>query len=48
LLEQNEVTPADLLPIFQSRGYVSKVLYGKRAVSQRIAKASGKRFANGS
>ena len=45
LLEQNDLTPTDLLPIFKSRGYVSEVLNGKRAVSKRIAKALGERFA---
>jgi HTH-type transcriptional regulator/antitoxin HigA len=44
LMEQNDLTQADLLPIFKSRGYISEVLSGKRAVSKRIAKALGKRF----
>jgi HTH-type transcriptional regulator/antitoxin HigA len=43
-MEQNDLTQADLLPIFKSRGYISEVLSGKRAVSKRIAKALGKRF----
>ncbi|MEP7338134.1 MAG: hypothetical protein ABI977_10355 [Acidobacteriota bacterium] len=34
----------DLLPIFKSRGYISEVLSGKRAISKRIAKALGERF----
>ena len=45
LLEQNDLKPADLIPIFKSRGYVSEVLNGKRAVSKRIAKALGERSA---
>ncbi len=44
LLEQNDLTATDLLPIFKSRGYASEVLNGKRAVSKRIAKALGERF----
>ncbi len=45
LLAQNDLKPADLIPIFKSRGYVSEVLNGKRAVSKRLAKALGERFA---
>ena len=44
LIEHNELTQADLLPIFKSRGYISEVLNGKRAISKRIAKALGERF----
>ena len=44
LLEHSGKTPADLLPIFRSRGYISEVLSGKRAISKRIAKALGERF----
>lgn len=44
LIEQNELTQTDLLPIFKSRGYISEALSGKRAISKRIAKALGKRF----
>ena len=44
LMEHNDLTQADLLPIFKSRGYVSEVLSGKRAISKRIAKALGERF----
>lgn len=44
LLEQNNLTQADLLPIFKSRGYISEVLSGKRAISKRMAKALGERF----
>ncbi len=38
LMEQRRLTQADLLPIFKSRGYVSDVLNGKRAISRAIAK----------
>ncbi len=44
LMEHNELTQTDLLPIFKSRGYISEVLSGKRAISKRIAKALGERF----
>ncbi len=44
LIEQNDLTQSDLLPIFKSRGYISDVLSGKRAISKRIAKALGERF----
>ncbi len=44
LMEQNELTQTDLLPVFKSRGYISEVLSGKRAISKRIAKALGERF----
>lgn len=44
LMEQNGLSQADLLPIFKSRGYISEVLSGKRAISKRIAKALGARF----
>jgi HTH-type transcriptional regulator/antitoxin HigA len=44
LMEQNDLTQTDLLPIFKSRGYISEVLSGKRAISKRIAKALGERF----
>lgn len=44
LMEHNELTQTDLLPIFKSRGYISEVLSGKRAISKRIAKALGARF----
>jgi antitoxin component HigA of HigAB toxin-antitoxin module len=43
-MEQNELTQTDLLPVFKSRGYISEVLSGKRAISKRIAKALGERF----
>ncbi len=44
LMEHNDLTQADLLPIFKSRGYISEVLSGKRAISKRIAKALSERF----
>ncbi len=44
LMTQNDLTQTDLLPIFKSRGYISEVLSGKRAISKRIAKALGERF----
>jgi HTH-type transcriptional regulator/antitoxin HigA len=44
LMDHNDLTQADLLPIFKSRGYVSEVLSGKRTISKRIAKALGERF----
>lgn len=44
LMEHNDLTQTDLLPIFKSRGYISEVLSGKRAISKRIAKALGERF----
>jgi len=44
LMEHNDLTQADLLPIFKSRGYVSEVLSGKRTISKRIAKSLGERF----
>ncbi len=44
LLEQNDLTQADLLPIFKSRANVSEVLNGKRAISKHAAQALGERF----
>jgi HTH-type transcriptional regulator/antitoxin HigA len=38
LMEQRGVKQADLLPIFKSRGYVSDVVNGKRAISKVHAK----------
>jgi HTH-type transcriptional regulator/antitoxin HigA len=38
LMEQRSLKPADLLPIFKSRGYVSDVLNAKRAISKVHAK----------
>ena len=45
LLEQNDLTQADLLPIFKSRANVSEVLNGKRAISKHAAQLLGERFA---
>jgi HTH-type transcriptional regulator/antitoxin HigA len=39
LMEQRNLKQADLLPIFKSRGYVSDVVNGKRAISKLHAKA---------
>jgi HTH-type transcriptional regulator / antitoxin HigA len=44
LMEQNDLRQRDLLPIFGSRGYVSDVINGKRAISKTHAKALGKMF----
>jgi HTH-type transcriptional regulator/antitoxin HigA len=38
LMEQRSLKQADLLPIFKSRGYVSDVINGKRAISRAHAK----------
>ena len=38
LMEQRSLKQADLLPIFKSRGYVSDVINGKRAISKSHAK----------
>jgi HTH-type transcriptional regulator / antitoxin HigA len=44
LMEQNDLRQSDLLSIFGSRGYVSDVAPGKRAISKTHAKALGKMF----
>jgi HTH-type transcriptional regulator / antitoxin HigA len=44
LMEQSDLRQSDLLPIFGSRGYVSDVVNGKRAISKTHAKALGKMF----
>ncbi len=44
LMEQNDLRQSDLLPIFGSRGYVSDVVNGKRAISKAHAKALGDLF----
>ncbi len=44
LMEQNDLRQSDLLPIFGSRGYVSDVVNGKRAISKLHAKELGKMF----
>jgi len=38
LMEQRGLKQADLLPIFKSRGYVSDVVNGKRAISKAHAR----------
>jgi len=38
LMEQRNLKQTDLLPIFRSRGYVSDVINGKRAISKAHAK----------
>jgi HTH-type transcriptional regulator / antitoxin HigA len=38
LMEQRGLQQADLVPIFKSRGYVSDVINGKRAISKARAK----------
>jgi HTH-type transcriptional regulator/antitoxin HigA len=38
LMEQRGLRQADLVPIFKSRGYVSDVINGKRAISKSLAK----------
>jgi len=38
LMEQRNLKQTDLLPIFKSRGYVSDVINGKRAISKTHAK----------
>jgi HTH-type transcriptional regulator/antitoxin HigA len=38
LMVQRNLKQADLLPIFKSRGYVSDVVNGKRAISKVHAK----------
>ena len=44
LIEQNDLRQADLVPIFGSRGRVSEVVNGKRAISKAQAKALGEFF----
>jgi len=38
LMEQRRLKQADLMPVFQSRGYVSDVVNGKRAISKAHAR----------
>lgn len=38
LMEKRRLSQADLVPIFKSRGYVSDVVHGRRAISKRHAK----------
>jgi HTH-type transcriptional regulator/antitoxin HigA len=44
LMEQNDLRQSDLPPIFGSRGYVSDVVNGKRAISETHDKALGNMF----
>lgn len=44
LMEQNELRQADLVNIFGSRGRVSEVVNGRRAISKAQAKALGEFF----
>lgn len=44
LLDDRNLKPSALLPIFGSRGYISEVVKGKRAVSHAHAKALGQFF----
>jgi HTH-type transcriptional regulator/antitoxin HigA len=44
LLEQNNLRQADLVKVFGSRGRVSEVINGKRAISKAQAKALGEFF----
>jgi HTH-type transcriptional regulator/antitoxin HigA len=43
-MEQNDLRQADLMKIFGSRGRVSEVVNGKRAISKSQAKALGEFF----
>ena len=43
-MEQNDLRQADMVPIFESRGRVSEVVNGKRAISKDQAKALGEFF----
>jgi HTH-type transcriptional regulator / antitoxin HigA len=38
LMERRGLKQADLLPIFKSRGYISDVIHGKRAISKAHAR----------
>ena len=44
LIEQNDLRQADLVEIFGSRGRVSEVVNGRRAISKAQAKALGEFF----
>ncbi len=44
LMEQNELRQADLVKVFGSRGRVSEVINGKRAISKAQAKSLGEFF----
>jgi len=43
-MEQNDLRQADLVAIFGSRGRVSEVVNGKRAISKTQVKALGEFF----
>jgi HTH-type transcriptional regulator/antitoxin HigA len=43
-MEQNDLRQADLMKIFGSRGRVSEVVNGKRAISKFQAKSLGEFF----
>jgi HTH-type transcriptional regulator / antitoxin HigA len=44
LMEQNDLRQVDLVAIFRSRGRVSEVVNGKRAINKAQAKALGEFF----
>lgn len=44
LMEQKELKQSDLISIFASRGYISDVVNGKRAISKNQAKKLGEFF----
>ena len=44
LMEKRGLRQADLLPIFKSRGYVSDILNGNRAISKAHAKQLARFF----
>ncbi len=44
LMEQRHIKQADLVPIFRSRGYVSDVVNGRRAISKAHARQLGDFF----
>lgn len=44
LMEQNDLRQADLVKVFGSRGRVSEVVNGKRAISKTQAKSLGEFF----
>jgi HTH-type transcriptional regulator/antitoxin HigA len=43
-MEQNDLRQVDLVAIFRSRGRVSEVVNGKRAINKAQAKALGEFF----
>jgi HTH-type transcriptional regulator/antitoxin HigA len=44
LMEQRGLRQSDLVPIFKSRGYVSDVVNGKRAISKAHARQLAEYF----